>query len=127
MLSASSSFIATNCPDAILVTSLPVIGGRADDSTMAVPVLTTVAVRPMAEVVVAMTRAGRVANDCMAAMAGLTVGLGSPKTAMPDRVEAGAMSLGDLWQQGRESCETNVSISGVRTLLPLTRCPRVIG
>ena len=34
MLSASSSFIATNCPDWILATSLAAIGGSVDDSTM---------------------------------------------------------------------------------------------
>ena len=103
MLSASSPFIATNCPDAILVTSLAVIGGKADDSTMAVPVLITVAVRPAAEVVVAVTRAGRVANDCMAAMAGLAVGLGLLKTACRTGQRLGAMPLRVLWQKGSES------------------------
>ena len=66
ILSASSSFMATNCPETIFATSLAVIGGRADDSTMAVPGLLMLAVGELTE---AVTRAGRVANDCMALMA----------------------------------------------------------
>ena len=37
MLSASKSFIGTNCPDLILVTILAGIAGSADDTTMACP------------------------------------------------------------------------------------------
>ena len=89
MLSARSSFIATNCPEEIVATSLAVTGGRADDSTMAVPGLTMLAVGLAAELTVAATRAGRVANDCMPLMACLALALGCPRTAMPDRADAG--------------------------------------
>ena len=62
ILSANSSFMATNCPEVILATSLAVIV-RADDSTMALPGLTELAVGLAPKAVM---RAGRVANDCMA-------------------------------------------------------------
>ncbi len=58
--------MATNCPERILATSLAVTGGRADDSTMAVPGLFMLAGRLATELAEAVTRAGRVANDCMA-------------------------------------------------------------
>lgn len=60
-MSANSSFMATNCPEAILATSLAVIGGRADYSTMAVPGLIVLAIGPVAELTEAVTRAGKVA------------------------------------------------------------------
>jgi len=62
-LSAKSSFIATNCPEVIFVTNLAVIGGRADDSTMAVLDLSDML---GAGLTAAVTRAGRVANEGMA-------------------------------------------------------------
>ena len=59
--------MATNCLEAILATCLAVIGGRADDSTMAVPGLLVLVVGELTEDV---TSAGRgVANDCMALLA----------------------------------------------------------
>ena len=76
MLSANSSFMATNCPEAILATSLDVTGGRADESTMAVPGLLMLAVGLAAELTVAVMIAGRVANDCMALMARPALALG---------------------------------------------------
>lgn len=57
--------MATNCPEVILATSLAVIGGSADDSTMALlGLILAVGLAPV--LIEAVTRAGRVANDCMA-------------------------------------------------------------
>ena len=91
MLSASSSFIATNCPDVIFVASLAVIGGRAEERTTAEPGLTTPAfgllpMSPDREV----TSPGNVAKDCMALMtcpAGVLSRL--DMTVTPDRADAG--------------------------------------
>ena len=90
MLSASSSFIATNCPDVIFVASLAVIGGRAEERTTAEPGLTPafglLPMLPDREV----TRPGNVAKDCMALMT-CPAGVLSRTvmTVTPDRADAG--------------------------------------
>ena len=71
ILSASSSFIATNCPDTILDTKLAVIGARADDNTMAAPGWTRLALGLAVDTLV--TSAGSVANDCIAPAACLAM------------------------------------------------------
>ena len=65
MLSASSSFIATNCPKEILVASLAVIGGRAGERATASLCLTE-ALLPLqggADPALDVSSAGRVTND----------------------------------------------------------------
>ena len=70
-MSSSSSFIATNCPDTILDTNLAVIGGRADDNTIATPGWIRLPLRLAVDTLV--TSAGSVANDCTAPAACLAM------------------------------------------------------
>ena len=65
MLSGSSSFIATNCPEAIFPANLAVIGGRADDRTMTALGLSTVMLQLLAALGVAVTSAGNVLHGIL--------------------------------------------------------------
>ena len=101
---ASSSFVATNCPDIIFATSLAVTGGRADDSTMATPGWVALTVPLVPAVDVAVTNAGRVANDCTMLAACLPIWLIVAMLAMADaggRVPRGT-AAGD--KQNRDTC-----------------------
>ena len=65
--------MATNCPDMILAASFAVIGGRADDSTMAL--LGWLVLLLGLEPAIAITSTGRVANDSERLAAGLALAL----------------------------------------------------
>ena len=93
MLSASSSFMATNCPDIVFATCLAVTGGRADDSTMAMPGWVAQLVPALD---MAITNAGRVANDCTMLAACLPIWLIVAMLAMTDaggRVPRGTLRI----------------------------------
>lgn len=57
--------MATNCSEIILAASLAVIGGRADDRTMAEPGLPMLVFRLLTALGAALTSASNVAKDCM--------------------------------------------------------------
>ena len=67
MLSARSSFMATNCPDTIFAASFAVIGGKADDRTTALSCLPLTPLLPTPLTGRALdadaSKAGRVARD----------------------------------------------------------------
>ena len=67
MLSANSSFMATNWPEVIFAASFAVISGSAEERTTAWPCLAVLVPSPL----IAVRRAGRVASDCVTPMAGL--------------------------------------------------------
>ena len=91
-MSGSSSFTATNCPEIILAASLAVIGGRADDRTMAELVLPMLVFRLLTALGAAVTSASNVAKDCMALTAcpvDVLLRLAWLMTVTPDRADAG--------------------------------------
>ena len=89
-MSASSSFMATNCPDNIVEARFAVMGGSAKERTTANPDIGAAVVRLLqGGFDAAVTRPGSVMKEWLVVMTFPAADVPLPMTSTPDRADAG--------------------------------------